>query len=248
MALRDRLPMLLELRKDHLRTLQANASDPTKDSSGIATASVQGTLRFIGVAEFALTGSVASFRRHLGEVAKLGLRLLERFDEGESIDPPYVAMLRYKDVFNALAAVEMTTAGQIGQRLGGRQAVEEKYNHPFDRCLGYALKSLVCGSPDQMANCLAEFDSICSSRENANFAGYAIAFRGVLNRDASIVQEGLKEIVKGHKNLVKRGGVFHDMEDEVVAVWGVGVANLARSQGMRVSGVSPLIPNELLCD
>src|SRR4051794_5815259 len=103
MALKDRLPMLLGMRKEHLITLRANAADPAKDKTGTATSSVQGTLRFIGVAEFSVAGDVTAFRKHLAETAALGLRILERYDAGETVDPSYVSMLRYKDVLNALA-------------------------------------------------------------------------------------------------------------------------------------------------
>src|SRR4029079_16897161 len=106
LSLRDRLPMLLEMRKEHLHVLRTNATDPAKDESGTATSSLQGTLRFIGVAEVAVCKDVGSFRCHLGEVAELGLRLIERYDEGDGIDPSYVSLLRYKDIFNALAAAK----------------------------------------------------------------------------------------------------------------------------------------------
>ena len=248
MSLKDRLPMLLEMRKEHLCTLRTNVSEPARDRSGTATSSLQGTLRFIGVAEFAVAGDVGSFHQHLAEVAGLGLRLLERYDGGECIDPSYVTMIRYKDVLNALASGEVDVATRICQRLGERPHVEKDHDHPFDSSLGYLLKSIVSGASDQMEIRLADFDSVCREPENRDFTGYAVTFRGILDKDLERVQEGLKAIVKGHKNLVKRGGVFHNSEDEVISVWGVGVANLARSRGMIAAGISPLIPNDLLCE
>jgi hypothetical protein len=245
--MKDRLPMLLAMRKEHLCSLRANASDPAKDRSGTATSSLQGTLRFIGVAEFAVAGDVGSFRSYLTEVAELGLRLLERHDRGEGIDPSYVAMVRYKDIFSALAAGKVAVAAQLGERLGGRPHIEEEQDHSFDRSLGHVLKSLVSGPPDQVESRFADFAAVCREPENTDFTGYAVAFRGILDHDVGRVQEGLMAVVKGHKNLVKRGGVFHDLEDEVLCVWGVGVANLARSRGMSITGLPPFIPNELLC-
>jgi len=66
-----------------------------------------------------------------------------------------------------------------------------------------------------------------------------------LNRDHQLVNQGLQEIVKGHKKQVKRG-VFKLTDDEVLCVWGVGVANLARHHGLTVNSVEEWIPEKLL--
>ncbi len=246
MALKERLPMLLEMRREHLATLRANAADPAKDRNGATSSSVRGTLRFIGVAEFVVSGNVALFRQQLSDSARIQLRLFERHRAGEPIDDSYVTMLTYKDLFNALAAGDFDTAARLALCMGGRAEIERKYDHPFDYCLGYTLKAFAERNPDEMAQWAPKFASICRNAENADFAGYAGVFNGMLAGDSKMVQEGLSAIVKGHKNQTKRGGVFKDLEDETLCVWGVAIANLARQCGLAISGIPPFIPQELL--
>jgi hypothetical protein len=246
MSLRDRLPRLLEIDKEDLPLLQAKASDPTKDQNGSSTSILINTFRSIGVCEFALIGDVESFRHHLSMAAKLGLQLLKRHDAGEPIDSSYVSMLRYKNLFDALAANDMTIVQELAKRLGGRPKIETAHNHPFDQCLGYTLKAFVMGEQEQMEKWCSEFASMCQSKGNFSFAGYAAAFQGILNQDLRQTQEAMSAIGKGHKNLIKRGGVFNGTIDEEICVWGIGMANLARSRGLQVTAVAPFIPAELL--
>lgn len=246
MSLKERLPMLLEVRREHLATLHANAADPAKDRNGASSSSVRGTLRFIGVAEFVVSGNVILFRRHLSDAAKIQLRLFERHRAGEPIDDSYVSMLAYKNLFDALAAGDFDTAAHLALCMGGRAEIERKHDHPFDYRLGYTLKAFVEQNPNAMAHWAPEFSDFCRAIENADFAGYAGVFNGIFARDEKIAQEGVSAIVKGHKNQTKRGGVFKDLEDETLCVWGVGIANLARQCGLAISGIPPFIPRELL--
>src|SRR5262245_1827491 len=240
MSIRDRMAALLAIDREDLPILRANASDPAKDRKGGSTSSLEGAIRFIGVAEFVVAGDVDSFRRHLSEAAKLRLLLCERALAGEPIDPSHVSVMIYKEVFDALAAGDLATAEALARHIGRRPEYDENHTHPFAQCLGYALMAFVLELPDQMAKRAEEFaelcrdPELCQDPERANFAGadfvgYATTFRGLLHRNVELAQDGLSEIVQGHKNQTKRGGLFHSSGDEVICVWGVGMANLACS-------------------
>jgi hypothetical protein len=97
-----------------------------------------------------------------------------------------------------------------------------------------------------MADWSMRFSTICQQADNSDFAGYAEVFNAILDGNQKHAQEGLTAIAKGHRNQSKRGGVFRDTEDEVLCVWGIGMANLARRRGLSVTRVAPLIPQELL--
>ena len=246
MTLKERMPKLLGRDREQLATLQANAADPKKDWNGCCSSVVQGTLRFIGVAEFVVSGNVQQFRHCLSDSARNRLRLFERHSSGEPIDSSYVAMLSYKELFDALAAGDFDAAGQLARLMGGRPELEAKYDHPFDYSMGYTLKAFVQRAPDEMEHWTSRFTETCQSRENVDFAGYAQIFRGILSNDERTSQDGLVAIARGHKNQSKPGGVFNGFEDETLCVWGVGIANLARHSGLVVMAVPPLIPEQLL--
>ena len=79
-----------------------------------------------------------------------------------------------------------------------------------------------------------------------DFNGYGQVFQAILANDSAAANEGLKAVVKGHQKQSKGKGVFAGMEDEVLCVWGIGMANLAISHGLQMEGVSSFIPQELL--
>ena len=117
MTLKERMPMLLEMRREHLVTLRANADNPEKDRNGTSSSSLRGTLRFIGVSEYVVSHNATLFRRYLSDAAKVQLSLFERQSRGEPIDESYLVMLSYKDLLNSLAAGDFGTEGIKGSEL-----------------------------------------------------------------------------------------------------------------------------------
>ena len=49
-----------------------------------------------------------------------------------------------------------------------------------------------------------------------------------------------------HVKRSKGGGALRDTPDELISIWGIGAANLARWKGLPVSAAPPLIPADLL--
>ena len=58
--------------------------------------------------------------------------------------------------------------------------------------------------------------------------------------------QGMKAIIEGHKKLSKGRGVFANTNHEWLCLWGIGIANLARTYGLNVDPIPPLIPADLL--
>lgn len=242
----ERLPILHQERNEFLSMLRLNAQDKEKDKNGSASASVSNSLRFIGVSEYVLNTDVNSFKSNLIEAARIRLQLFLRFNEGEPISKSYLSMLSYKALFNALAVGEFDLAKELATLMGGREEIEKEYDHPFDYKLGYALKSFVLNDRSQMVKWSSEFSKICEKAENSDFIGYTLMFEAILIEDVKKANEALIAIEKGHKKQSKGRGVFKDSEDEVLCVWGIGIANLCRSYGLNVSYIPPLIPDDLL--
>ncbi len=246
MSLRDRLPRLVQVRQEGFDLVRANAADVQKDWNGATSDMLSLDLRFFGVAAYVLHGDVSAFKTNLAEAAVLIRSLFEREEQGQPIDASLLSMIAHKDVFNALAAGDMELARSLAQRMGGRDELEKKHDHPFDRALGYTLRAFVLNQPQEMTKCAADFSIICKEADNADFQGYAHVFNAILTKNVAMANEGLQQILQGHKHQSKRGGVFKDTVDEILCVWGVGIANLARSDGLFVQGLPPLIPPDLL--
>lgn len=245
-SIRDRLQVLLE---DSLRLLpivESNARDPVQDRQGSAISMVSYDYRFVGIAKYILHNDVTAFRHGLADSARIQDALFKRFESGEPIDDSYVSMLSYKWLFDALAAGDLPLARSLAGHMGGRDKIEKEHDHPFDYHLGYTLKWFVLGDREQMARWAEKFEAICEQKDNADFRGYARMFHAILSADADAAQSALAALAAGHQRQSKGRGVFSDSDDELLCVWGIGMANLARSRGLAVHGVPPLIPHELL--
>ncbi len=234
---------LLASRIKLLPIVENNAANGAKDKDGSATAMLALTYRFIGINEFLLNSDIDSFQKNLTKAAQLRLNLFRRYESGEGIDPSYVSMLSYKSVFDALAANEWRIATDLAQMMGGRSDIENEYDHYFDFAFGYALKAVIASTDDHSV--LESFNEIVQEKEFSGFQGYGIALKGIVLRDDELVNSGLMSIVDGHRNEA-RNGVFKGTDDEFLCVWGVGLSNLAKHKGLRLSIDDELIPKKLL--
>lgn len=235
--------MLVEVRSENRPIIRRNYNDSQKDRQGNCSASLIGDLRFFGVAAYVLRGDVSSFKAQLSEAAAIREEMFDRLDHGEPIDPSYNSVLAYNDVLNGLAAGSFEIAAKLARRVIAMPMSEQV--HQFDEKFGRALcATLLSANNAQSLN--AELGAWCL-RGDKDFAGYSLLFDGALTKDLRKANEGLVFIAKSHSRQTRKDGVFADSEDEVLSVWGIGVANLARHLGVNV--VSPneeLIPSQLL--
>lgn len=141
-------------------------------------------------------------------------------------------MLAYRSLLNALAAGNKTLSLKFSSQIGGRDTIEREYDRPFDRALGYALKALLDNDQAESAGLLETLEMLSVESDNVDFKGYAMAIRAISIGDVSAVGQGFDEIIIGHKRQCKAGGLFKDTEDELLCVWGIGLANLARMRGL----------------
>lgn len=244
--LAERLPMLVELRSENRHIVRANANDPVKDRIGSCTDMLALDLRFFAIADYYLNHDVDSFKRQLSEAAELGNRLFLRYDEGEPIDDSLVSMLSYKSLFNALAANNMDVAKRLALNMGGRDVLEQKHDHPFDYVMGYTLRAFVLKDLDEMKKWLPKLVVACEKSKMTDFTGYAQVFQGILEKNTLLVNEGFQSIIRGHVRQTKANGIFANTMDEILCVWGVGMANLAISNQLQIEAIPPLIPGDLL--
>ena len=221
------------------------ASDAKRDRTGWETASLKSRVRLIGIMDYLMKEDVFSFRRGVSEGVSLELSLYIRFDSGEPINPSWVSMIGYKQLFDSLAAGNFETARALSDRLGGRPDIEKEFDHPFTIALGYLLKSFVDGDGENVKRDRIEAFRQCQGR---NWGGYTQLFEAILNDDLDQAQAAFPEIIAGHKRESKGQGMsmFDGSEDQFLSVWGIGMANLARSHGLPVQIDDPLIPADLL--
>ncbi len=241
----DRLPILYEIWKEDFCVVEANAKNAKKDADGCCTAILASSLRGFGIAEYILHSDVKLFQKYLTRSVKLRMSLFERADNQEKIASSYLAMLSYEELFSSLAVGDFELAKEYAMFMGGRSEIEKEFDHSFDNKLGYTLKYFVLMDSEREQIALAAFIDECNKSDNEDFQGYANLFQAIHDQDLELAEKALSQLAKGHVRQSKRG-VFKDTDDEMLSIWGVGMVNLARSRGLILSGLSPLIPDNLL--
>jgi hypothetical protein len=245
---KTRLGSIAAMQLENVQDLFAKIGDPAKDASGTVSGTMELALSFIGIADFVVHNDVAMFKQRLTESASLKRSMLERFNAGQPIDRSYVSMLAHKSLFTALAVGDQALASELAALMGGREALEREFDHPFDLALGYTLKAFVQKDRELAGIWLPKFSEICQKRENVNFRGYVRVFEGIDKGDLATAQTGLDELAATHRAECKGSGIFRDSPDELLCVWGIAVANLARFNGLNVESTSSLIPDVLLVE
>jgi len=243
---KERFAERLQMEEEDLPFLRANASDEDKNKNGSASNVLAGAVRYLGVANYVLHHDVETFKTHLSEAATYRLKLFERFDQGDPISRSYLSMLSYKALFSALGAGDMDLAKSLASRMGGRDEIEREHDHIFDRTLGYALKAFVLGDKEAMHERAETFSKECEKKGNTYFRGYAHVFDAILEGNSDKANSGFAELISGHRKMCTGRGIFKDSEDEVLCVWGLGLANLAISHGLALNISDPLIPSDLI--
>lgn len=241
----DRLPTLAREILNDLQETRDRARSPFHDENGSVSNTLAGQLRIVAVAAFKLKGSIVAFRGFLHESSSLRLTLLQRFDEGQPINEAFVSLAAYKGLFDALASTDMELASRFAARLGGRPA-QEKQDTKLTKCFAYALKYLVLDDEERAGKTLADFQQVCSMDRNKVFLGYAKTMDAILRREAIDVVDGLSVLVRTHSRLCGSGAIFHLMPDELISIWGLGLANVAAHRGLPVPIDDPFLPRVLI--
>ncbi|WP_299469477.1 hypothetical protein [uncultured Gimesia sp.] len=203
-------------------------------------------LRFFAIADYYLKHDVESFKSQLSEAAELRNSLFLRYEKGEAIDDSYVSMLSYKSLFNALAANNRDVAKRLALNMGGREVLERKYDHPFDYVMGYTLRAFVLNELNEMERWLPKLVVACEKYKMRDFAGYAQVFQGILEKNSLLANEGFQSIIRGHLRQTKANRIFANTADQILCVWGIGMANLAISHQLQIAAIPPLLPGELI--
>lgn len=236
---------VLEEMREHLPSLLKKAAMPGRNSKGDFTLGVSSTFRGLATVGYLVEGDVAAFRSNLVNATLWRMQLFDRFDAGDPISPSLVSMHAYKNLYDALASGDIDVASAFAGRMGGRPDAEREYDRAFEVAMGYALKAILADEDVKALRFLSDLEQACQGVEYRNFSGYAPVLRAIVARDRAAAEVAFAELLSEHRKESRGKGLFSDTEDKFLCVWGVGLLNLARSRGVAVEVVDPLIPADL---
>jgi hypothetical protein len=251
-----------------------NIGSPRTDGS--AEDSKADELRLFAVGEYHLRHDIATFRANLAEAATLYIGLFERSsgalpvedvvtevsvdalfapqepagdaaaDGPDDVAPWLLTMVTYKELFNALASGDRAVAERLAALMGGHLDPDQPYDQPLDHYLGWALKYMVDDAPEAVRrDWIGRLEGYVRAKQ-PTLIGYPLVMRAILDGDLAAAQAGFAELLKGHRKESRKDKLFGDTEDEIVCVWGLGLANLARWRGLPFDPRDKLIPSDLL--
>ena len=202
------------------------------------------THRKLAVADYLSSRDPMVFRSHMRLASEYQIKLFERFEaSGGSEARSFTGLVSDLEVWNALATCDFEhTKKLMGHVYKNNSGV---IDHPNPRFYHYMHRTLILGVP--VPNNFFEEITVIFAKKFKSFTGYPKAFKAILNKDIPAFEEAFTEIMKGHKVLCRSGSYFGDSVDEIIAIWPLGMINLAKFHGMDVRITHPFIPQDLIC-
>lgn len=239
-------PEVLNEFRQRLPGLLAKEAMPEKNVKGVFTFGLCSEYRGLAVIGFLVERDVNIFRRGLIDATDCYLRLVDRFEAGDPISPGIFSMMAYKRLLDVLASGDIDKAKALASRMGGRPEIEKKYNRDFESAIGYALKAVLAGDDKIALARIDDLEKACNHRDYKNFLSYVPVLKSIVVRDSAALQAAFPGLLECQRRESKGRGMFSDLDDTYISVWGIGLLNLAKSRGLEVTVDDPLIPMELV--
>ena len=206
---------------------------------------ILGTHRLFAIADYLKTRNPEIFSREMLIESEYLLKLYERYGAGEKVSSCFLDDDTYRNLWNALASGNWSISYKLMEHI-------YKYNKdlskstPFDRYFNYMFQITILDVKHDK-NVFKEMREVFLKKYKS-YAGYPVCFEAIYNKNNEAFEAGFKEVMKGHRILCRRGAEFGDTEDEIIAIWPLGLINLARMKGMDVSVDDELVPKDLLAE
>lgn len=239
-------PEVLSEIRESLSSALNKVGTPDRDKKGLFTLGAASKLRNLAAISFLVEKDKMLFRSSLVKATDCRVQLIDRFDAGDQIPPSVVSMMLYQKLLDALASADLNVAKTLGKRMGGRPAVELKYDREFEIAFGYALKAILEDDDIAATARIDDLERSCVHEDYQNFAGCAPVLRAIVTRDSVAFETVFPQFLVGQRRESNGRGLFSDAPDKYLSIWGIGLINLAKSRGMDVEINDPLIPTELV--
>jgi hypothetical protein len=201
-------------------------------------------LRFLGVAYYVRDNDVQKFNEYLFLASKLMLRLLS-IPEEQNVSRQKFVLRRYQELLTAMSCGCMEEAIEMAKILGYRPEIEKQFDDELSQAIGYTLKKILHDDPQWTESRLVDLKQAAIKSKVSGLSGIGDIFAGILSKDQELVDFGFEKFLQEYKKQCKGRGMFKGLEDEMLCVWGIGLANLVIYKGMEVNIEDELMPREL---
>lgn len=248
----SRIQEIADSDREYLQTEIANFIE--KPSGFICS-----SYHLLAVADYLKTKNPVLFKEHIHKAAEYFVKMYERHEEDESVSFSYLGDVAYKNLWDALASGDWQISKKLMEYVykynkdeknsfpdGWGANTNLKKSKPLDRYFNYMFQITILDVKHDK-NVFKEMREVFL-KKHKSYAGYPVCFEAIYNKDNKAFETGFKEVMKGHRLLCRRGAEFGDTVDEIIAIWPLGLINLARMKGMDVSVDDELVPKDLLAE
>ena len=216
---------------------KARSGDPL----GNLTRAMSEDHRVFTIAHYLLDHDIDAFRASLSESGRCQIELWQRKNNGEDIFYHFVNVGCFRYLFDTLAGGDFKFATELAQLMEG------PVSNNFNNYIGFSLKYLVLGDEQRTLDVAGEYP-FDNSLENYRAYHRAFEFIAHRTRNDAEFNDILARIDRAHRRDSRsRQGRFHETTEELLCLWGIGVANLAIHRGLvnEVTFTCDVLPNEL---
>lgn len=213
-----------------------------KHWKGFSNGFLIGENRFLAVADYHENKDPVLFREDLRKALSYLLILSEAPHEAPEKKFFREELSELSHVMDSLAVGDL---GFTRRMMDPYKDLTYKRMTPLMGYLHFFLSGFLYGTPAHFKDVLEEAEMHWSKRLKS-YVGYSLAFKAIYEEDSEAFVDALTVLLKGHKRLCHPFGIYGGTEDEVIAIWPLGVANLARLKGLTFDFNHPLLPRELI--
>lgn len=203
--------------------------------------------RSVAIACFVLDQSPSEYRFHMSLSVRWHTRLVAEADRRGADSSGYRSLSAATSILDAWSAGDLESASALAEVLATDAEVRERDSIPFMVHFSRAILALSRADEDAARRSVDELHNQCE-HDAPDFAGYPALMRAALEGDSEAGRRALAGLCNGHaRQSTRRGGFYEDdPADQLLCVWGVGLAIRARERQLTLRGIEPLIPDALL--
>lgn len=200
----------------------------------------------LGITNFLINKDVIESKKNFYKATLAREWIYNSYDNNSfKIDQCEVTTYVYKSLFYAILSGSKEKMINLAKLFGGR-IEEEKDDYLPNILIGYGLKYLILGDKKNFEKYAIDFESNKNKRGMKQiYEGYYKTYKGILDKDEKIFNEGLKCLLKNHRANMKKNANTIEM---YFAYDSIALAILARNQGLEITVKHELLPIEFLED
>lgn len=197
--------------------------------------------RLFAVTSYVLDHDREGFFEHLKKYVDYQIKLFSQEDEKRRLHEYRVPTFR--EVFISLCLGSPENALSLMEYI---KQVDLNDSTKLATAFHKAFRLLILGT----GGTPAELDEniIIFQNKYKSYTGYPLCFKAIYDQDSIAFQKGFEVLMKGHKVLSRANNEFGNTVDSIIALWPLGIVNLARMKGMDVMVDHPLIPQDLIVE